>query len=110
MHPIYIGDYPPVVKERVAAKSAMQGFQKSRLPELSPAEIEYIRGTADVFGLNHYTTRYVYRNDSVTGYYDAPSFNDDMEVLMYTMAHWQIGASDFTSVCISCIQIMSLLQ
>lgn len=29
------GDYPPIVKERIAAKSAAQGFPRTRLQEFS---------------------------------------------------------------------------
>lgn len=37
VHPIFSvdGDYHPVVKERVAAKSAAQGFPRTRLQEFS---------------------------------------------------------------------------
>ncbi|XP_012250716.2 myrosinase 1-like [Athalia rosae] len=55
-HPIYVGDFPPKVKTRIAKMSKMQGYPKSRLPELSPEWIAYIKGTCDYFGLNHYTS------------------------------------------------------
>lgn len=58
-HPILQGDYPEIIKERVKAKSQEAGFRKSRLPEFSKEEIEYIRGTFDFIGLNSYTTRMV---------------------------------------------------
>ncbi|XP_021923725.1 lactase-phlorizin hydrolase-like [Zootermopsis nevadensis] len=56
-HPIFSaeGDYPRVVKDRVAQNSRTQGYFKSRLPTFSPEEVEYIRGTSDFFGLNFYT-------------------------------------------------------
>lgn len=82
----------------MAAKSAEQGFPRSRLIEFTPEEVEYVRGSADIFGLNHYTTYLVYRNESVKGYYDAPSFYDDMEVVMYQTDEYKIGESDFTKV------------
>ncbi|XP_018320216.1 myrosinase 1 [Agrilus planipennis] len=58
-HPIFSsqGDYPPVMKTFVARKSAAQGYRRSRLPEFTPEEIEYIKGTADFMGLNFYTAR-----------------------------------------------------
>ena len=45
-HPIYSkeGDWPPVIKEYVAKKSAGQGYATSRLPEFTPEEIKRIRG------------------------------------------------------------------
>ncbi|KAJ9579870.1 hypothetical protein L9F63_004472, partial [Diploptera punctata] len=54
------GDYPELVKEIIASKSLAQGFLKSRLPKFSALEVEYIKGTFDFFGLNHYTTLLVY--------------------------------------------------
>ncbi|XP_013168109.1 PREDICTED: lactase-phlorizin hydrolase-like [Papilio xuthus] len=97
-HPIFsaTGDFPKSLKETVAAKSAAQGYPRSRLPEFTQEEIEYIRGTSDYFGLNHYSTKYVYRNESVVNYYESPSFEDDLGVIMYTYDDWKIGESDFT--------------
>lgn len=44
-HPIYSkeGDYPEIVKERIAKRSKAQGEEKSRMPELSDYWIKYIR-------------------------------------------------------------------
>ncbi|CAG4997842.1 unnamed protein product [Parnassius apollo] len=84
-YPIFskYGDFPSSVKERVKAKSIQQGFPRSRLPELTPTEIETIRGSSDYFGLNHYFTFYVYRNESLKGLYPSPSTSDDLEVATY---------------------------
>ncbi|XP_028157524.1 myrosinase 1-like isoform X2 [Ostrinia furnacalis] len=92
-HPIFskTGDFPPVMKEKVAAKSAAQGFPRSRLPEFTAEEIEMVRGSSDFFGLNHYTTYLVYSNESLE--YDAPSYYDDIEAKLYHPNHWSGGAS-----------------
>lgn len=58
-HPIFLGDFPPVMKESVARKSQMQNFKSSRLPSLSPDQVSLIKGTADFLGLNHYTSRII---------------------------------------------------
>jgi lactase-phlorizin hydrolase len=45
-HPIFSaeGDYPGVVKEKVATNSKAEGYSNSRLPAFSPEEVKYIRG------------------------------------------------------------------
>ncbi|XP_046742729.1 myrosinase 1-like [Diprion similis] len=58
-HPIFIGDYPAIVKERLALVSKSQGYTVSRLPTFSPEWISYIKGTVDYFALNHYTSNLV---------------------------------------------------
>lgn len=44
-HPIYSkeGDFPEIVKKRVAERSKAQGLRKSRLPEFTEHWIKYIR-------------------------------------------------------------------
>lgn len=86
------------MKERVATKSATQGFPRSRLPELSPEEVELIRGTSDFFGLNHYTTSMVYRNESVYTMHPVPSMYDDLETASYQPAEWKSSAADWLKV------------
>jgi beta-glucosidase len=44
MHPLVYGDYPPVMRTRVGA----------RLPALTAAESEKIRGSFDFVGFNHH--------------------------------------------------------
>ena len=58
-HPIFLGDFPKVIKDMVEKKSKEQKYRKSRLPRLSSEDVALIKGTADFLGLNHYTTRMV---------------------------------------------------
>ncbi|XP_047122106.1 myrosinase 1-like [Schistocerca piceifrons] len=78
-HPIYTqdGDYPAVVRQLVDANSEAEGRPRSRLPTFTQEEIEYIRGSADFFGMNHYTTNYV--TSGVTG--ESPSKTRDSAVI-----------------------------
>lgn len=55
-HPLFIGDYPKVIVDRVARLSAEEGFTRSRLPKFSNEELDFVKGTADFFGLNYYTS------------------------------------------------------
>ncbi|GBP55852.1 Lactase-phlorizin hydrolase [Eumeta japonica] len=99
-HPIFSksGDFPPAMKNRIAEKSSEQGFPRSRLPEFTEEEIEYVRGTSDFFGLNHYTTYLVYRNESVQNLYDVPSFYGDSDTGAYQDAEWEDAASVWLKV------------
>ncbi|XP_038219765.1 myrosinase 1-like [Zerene cesonia] len=77
-HPIFSsdGDFPERVKRRVAAKSLEQGYPRSRLPEFTNDEIEYLKGTSDFFGFNHYTTYFYTRANYESSI--IPSFYDDI--------------------------------
>ncbi|NWU93151.1 LPH hydrolase, partial [Upupa epops] len=59
-HPIFKnGDYPDVMKWKVGNRSELQNLPSSRLPAFTAEEREYIRGTADVFCFNSYTSKIV---------------------------------------------------
>lgn len=60
-HPIFspAGGYPPVMIETIARNSLAEGFSKSRLPEMSNHLRSYIKGTADFFAFNYYTSRLI---------------------------------------------------
>ncbi|KAK6183901.1 hypothetical protein SNE40_006472 [Patella caerulea] len=63
-HPIYVnGDYPPIMKEIVRRNSLAQNYPESRLPEFTEQEKQWINGTSDFFGMNHYTTNRVVNDD-----------------------------------------------
>uniref|UniRef100_A0A8B9DLH2 Lactase n=1 Tax=Anser cygnoides TaxID=8845 RepID=A0A8B9DLH2_ANSCY len=60
IHPIFKnGDYPEVMKWKVGNRSELQNLPSSRLPVFTAEERDYIRGTADVFCFNTYTSRFV---------------------------------------------------
>ncbi|XP_046903198.1 lactase-phlorizin hydrolase-like [Hypomesus transpacificus] len=59
-HPIFRnGDYPDAMKWQVGNKSELQGLTDSRLPTFTEEEKAFIKGTADVFCINAYTTKIV---------------------------------------------------
>lgn len=49
MDPIFFGDYPAVMRERLG----------DQLPKFSDAHKELLRNSLDFVGLNHYTTRFI---------------------------------------------------
>ncbi|XP_064182876.1 lactase/phlorizin hydrolase [Anguilla rostrata] len=77
-HPIFKnGDYPDAMKWMVGNKSELQGLPESRLPVFTEQEKAYIRGTADVFCINAYTTKIVRH---ITPRLTPPSYEYDRDV------------------------------
>uniref|UniRef100_A0A3P8SFH1 Lactase n=1 Tax=Amphiprion percula TaxID=161767 RepID=A0A3P8SFH1_AMPPE len=60
-HPIFVdGDYPAELKTQIELKrNKCPSSEPARLPVFTPSESKRILGTADFFGLNHYTSRLV---------------------------------------------------
>ncbi|KAH1027671.1 hypothetical protein HUJ05_001136 [Dendroctonus ponderosae] len=53
-NPIFLGNWPQIMIDRIADRSRLEGFARSRLPEFTEEEINYINGTHDFFALNTY--------------------------------------------------------
>lgn len=91
------GGFPKELAERVAQKSAEQGYSRSRMPEFSEEEKALVRGTFDFFGVNHYTAYLVsaseHKSDNV-----APGLLDDIDVGSFTLADWPQAASSWLYV------------
>lgn len=106
VNPFFNGDYPASMKEIIARRSAKQGFPKSRLPEFTAEEIEYIKGTVDLLGVNFYTTylaRALTEDNS-----DAMGVNDDAEVEIFQPDDWQATASDWLKVSMGDVVIVKI--
>ncbi|XP_057667465.1 myrosinase 1-like isoform X2 [Diorhabda carinulata] len=61
--PIHFGDYPEVMKSRIAMRSKAEGFIKSRLPEFTEEEKSLNRHTSDYFAINSYNSYFGYAID-----------------------------------------------
>ncbi|KAK3911033.1 Myrosinase 1 [Frankliniella fusca] len=84
-HPVYHGDYPPVMRRMVDRASADEGLLRSRLPTFTREQVAEIKGTADFLGLNHYMSMLAAHNDSVPG----PSVFRDAKLTMSTHPSWR---------------------
>lgn len=62
--PIYLGDYPESMRQRV----------QQRLPQFTSRDRELILGSNDFFGLNHYTTMFA---SAIDAKIKQPNANDD---------------------------------
>jgi len=92
-HPIYHadGDYPPVMREYVDRKSKEQGLDESRLPTFTDEQREWVKGTSDFFGLNHYTTQIV---ESVETGGD-PNYFNDKDAVETQDPEWEASGSSW---------------
>nr|AHZ59665.1 glycoside hydrolase family 1 [Phyllotreta striolata] len=95
-HPIYKGDWPEVMKRRIAMRSRGEGFEKSRLPEFTEEEIEFIRGTSDFFSANTYTTSIIRAEAEPP--FGEPTIETDVGVFEYQRPEWQGAASSWLKV------------
>ncbi|XP_048486452.1 myrosinase 1-like [Plutella xylostella] len=71
--------WPAEFSERILNKSLSQGFPRSRLPPLSREEAEYIHGTGDFLGVNHYVSNRVSASKFLKEH-AVPSTYDDANV------------------------------
>lgn len=71
------------MRQRIGLNSRHEGHKRSRLPVLSSKWIKQIKGTADFFSLNYYTSRLVseLRDDAaVTEGIGIPSWTHDLHL------------------------------
>ncbi|KAJ8963511.1 hypothetical protein NQ317_010576 [Molorchus minor] len=95
-NPIFNGDYPEIMKTRIANRSALEGFQTSRLPEFTQEEIDFINGTFDYLGLNHYSTYMVSAMPEPE--IGDPSWEKDTGIAVFQDPSWEGSASDWVKV------------
>lgn len=91
-HPIFSekGDYPEILKKKVAENSKKEGFSRSRLPEFDDFWINYIKGTSDFFGVNHYTTSLATHGE-LSSRHPKISFHRDHGVITSRDDSWSRG-------------------
>lgn len=73
------GDYPRIMKERIANYSDIQGFTRSRLPSFTKEQIRDVRGSADFLAIDYYT-------------YEQLQGQDANEITTYVSYAYDVGA------------------
>ena len=80
--PVYKGDYPAVMRERVG----------ERLPRFTDEDVALIKGSSDFFGLNHYTTMYAADAEPgaplVSDVFGNGGLSEDQDVILTTDETW----------------------
>lgn len=96
-----------MLKDLVAKRSKEQGYPFSRLPAFTEAEVKYIRGTYDFFGLNHYTS-FITRFTDEREANPIPSMPDDFGFPRYQNQSWPASAFEWLKVCIDVVYISKI--
>lgn len=86
--PVYKGDYPVVMRERLG----------DRLPHFTDAERALLKGSADFFGLNHYTTMYAAASEMASTVQINSGTAEDQGVVLSADAGWKKTEMDWAIV------------
>lgn len=79
-------------------RSKLEGYPKSRLPEFSPDEIAFIKGTHDYMAINHYSSSMI--NATEEHPIGQPSIKNDISTLEWKKKEWPVANSDWFTVSI----------
>ena len=102
--PIYRGDYPECMRSRIG----------KRLPHFSAEDIALIKGSADYFGLNHYTTMYAAPEDPAQkteyGISDNAGLAGDHQVVLSSDPSWKRTSMDWAIVPWGCRKLLEWID
>ncbi|XP_076259862.1 myrosinase 1-like [Rhynchophorus ferrugineus] len=92
--PIFKGNWPQSMIDRIRERSKLEGYSFSRLPDFTEQEKSQINGTADYVSLNMYTSRVVWHiSDYPIG--PIPSLDLDLSVGSGVDPSWPASASSW---------------
>ncbi len=97
--PVYTGDYPEVMKERLG----------DRLPVFNDGEKLLLKGSSDFFGLNHYTT--MYASDATNtkeegSVYGNGGLSEDQDVNLTVSKDWKLTDMQWAVVPWGCKKLL----
>lgn len=77
-------------------RSKAEGFRRSRLPPLTDDEVNYIKGTYDFFGLNHYSAELISNVEELP--VGDPSFIADKRLKLSYDPSWSVSNIEWMNV------------
>ncbi len=100
--PIYKGDYPRVMKDRLG----------NRLPSFTQEEKQMIKGSSDFFGLNHYTTMMAAAaTEKDTGsVYGNGGLSEDQDVNLSVDPAWKMTSMQWAIVPWGCRKLLQWIS
>ncbi|XP_074042783.1 myrosinase 1-like isoform X2 [Leptinotarsa decemlineata] len=90
------GDFPKIAKKFIQEESQREGYVRSKLPLLSPDEVEFIKGAFDFLGLNVYTSFLVKNENTNTS--ESSSWRKDAKIQLYQDESWPTSKSHWLKV------------
>lgn len=84
------------MRKRVALRSSQAGYTRSRLPNFTPQELEYIRGTLDFIGVNYYSTYLI--ADAEEAPLEETGYLSDARVVISQDPNWKGSQADWLKV------------
>lgn len=102
--PIYLGDYPAVMRERLG----------DRLPHFSDEDKALLAGSSDFFGLNHYSTLYA-ENKSAEQMgkqnpYGNGGISEDQDVELSYDPSWKTSSMGWSMVPWGCMKLLQWID
>lgn len=101
--PIYFGDYPQVMKDRL----------QDRLPKFTKEQKELIKNSSDFFGLNHYTTMYAAEDNHLGikgSVYGNGGISEDQDVMLSQDKKWMLTESKWAVVPWGCVKLLEWIS
>lgn len=101
--PVYKGDYPAVMKERLG----------NRLPTFTQEQKLLLKGSSDFFGLNHYTTMYASdatNNKELESVYGNGGLSEDQDVNLSVDGAWKLTAMQWAIVPWGCKKLLQWIE
>lgn len=99
-HPLFneAGGYPPIMVQDIEDHSLREGRSMSRLPEMTEEMKQYVRGTADFFAYNYYSSRLVALDTQEYNVSSPPSVDKDAGLIYSVAPSWKRAKSTWLYV------------
>lgn len=101
--PLYRGDYPASMRERLG----------DRLPKFTPAESRLLKGSSDFFGLNHYTTMFAAEasgSKEEGSVYGNGGLSEDQDVNLSVDPEWKLTDMQWAIVPWGCQKLLEWIS
>ncbi|XP_049287118.1 myrosinase 1-like [Anopheles funestus] len=92
------GNYPAVMINEIAKNSEQEGRTHSRLPTFTNTESALLRGSADFFAYNYYSSRLVELNSTEYNPLETPSWQRDARIIQSVDPGWSRAKSSWLYV------------